>query len=1155
MAVKLSPEQIAEMVEHARGIIKSALDTKVFTVEFVYQIPEINFNILKIANNDSEIIRFEILEDFSPGSQIGIDIKGFVNPVIDRKLKPLSTLPKGLYTAILDGNDYVVVNYMEYSIPTIVGTATDAEVLAGKTYYSDVNELRTGTMQNLGKITIEPSEVVQTIVPGYYEEIIVKAYSLTELTGDATILDVVSGRTFYSNSNELKIGIIPDRGTLNVVFDESLHVHPRGYYEAVNIELPPDPVMVGTATPADVKGSKTFYSTSHKNIQEGDIVVYQLADVEHDITEPIVLGKGFYESFVVKPVPPTVLDGTAEENHVLAGKKFYSKNLELKTGTLVRNPLRTIKVSTVDQVIPEGLYQGIKLQPKDEITLTGTAQPSDVLNTETFYNTDPEIRLNGNIPVNGAQTITLASSPINRPLGYYESILVKGKTPPVLTGNAVANRVMKGFNVYGTDPFNKIEGTIETYEVGPYSNLVSSVLLQSGYYKQITVNPRTAPVLDGTATAEKVLAGFDFYNTDALRKVSGTLQFIPVTTVNNPGSAVEYNNVVIEEITVAPRLLPTMTGNAIEANVFEGVKFYSNNPLELKTGTLPVYPPETVSSVVSDIVKPRGFYTELTVAAQSLPTLVGNAAPADVLANETFFSNDPLNKQTGNIVVNPSEVISNVVTPIVKNEGYYQEITVQPRTLPALTGTATENDVVDTRTFYSDTINKKTGNIPIRSMEASTLKASEEGKLTLNIGRGLYTTGRLQIIDNNFISDKIVEGEVFLGVTGTKKMSGEIVPVINGVTNREALAQGNINKGNMVGLIAGTSKSGAYEKINDLLSDVEFDNESGIAVIEDQYVILGSVSYPYLRGFDSKLNMLPITIDIQPPGAVFAIKSSKDGKRLYVSHDGAPYLTIYSLLNGELSKDPGLEIAPLSPPTSIAVASNEDVTLTFATSPYMINYSFENDTLVKKPYPATMSNVVTKNAQYFKIDTVEYLEVIVDNKNIVRYSLGAVYTYVSTVVENNLKNYINNGTIAIIVKDVFNVKYKGIDYNFAVPENIKSLSLSEDSKTLLIGSESSKLNMYELTLGETLSFTEKLNDGESMFDILPGTYPSQIIQFTGYVVMVTPVDNRFIIYKTDVSSYVVPITAFLSTYSDIGYAISDTISGEMCQYRSIFRLN
>ena len=146
-------------------------------------------------------------------------------------------------------------------------SATTKEVLSGYTYNDSEGEVQNGTMPNNGAInkTINVDEKFEGDA-GYYSSINITGPTLT---GNAEVSNVLADKTFYSNSGTIQIGTMPNNGTviINIEANDSKTLS-EGYYSSINIT---GPSLTGNATVDNVLSGQTFYSNSGE-IQTGTMV-------------------------------------------------------------------------------------------------------------------------------------------------------------------------------------------------------------------------------------------------------------------------------------------------------------------------------------------------------------------------------------------------------------------------------------------------------------------------------------------------------------------------------------------------------------------------------------------------------------------------------------------------------------------------------------------------------------------------------------------------------------------------------------------------------------------------------------------------------------------------------------------------------------------
>lgn len=137
-------------------------------------------------------------------------------------------------------------------------TATPAQVLEGYTFNDSEGEKQTGTMPTY---TIDTSVAVDgtytNTTPGYYTNITVKGPTLS---GNAAASNVLTGKTFYSDSGTKQTGTMADQGAVDTsVSVGGSYTGSAGYYSSIKVA---GPTLSGNATAGQVLTGKTFYNNS-----------------------------------------------------------------------------------------------------------------------------------------------------------------------------------------------------------------------------------------------------------------------------------------------------------------------------------------------------------------------------------------------------------------------------------------------------------------------------------------------------------------------------------------------------------------------------------------------------------------------------------------------------------------------------------------------------------------------------------------------------------------------------------------------------------------------------------------------------------------------------------------------------------------------------
>ena len=141
----------------------------------------------------------------------------------------------------------------------------------------------------------------------------------------------------------------------------------------------------------------------------------RLADAAVD---DVLKGRKFYSGDKTLKTGTLELTGTASSDDVLSGVTFYNTNAKSKQiGTLEL----TGNAYADDVLMGRTFYNtDAKTKVTGTLALTGTAYASDVLYGETFYNTNAKTKVTGTMPNRGAVYTTInPGSSYTVPAGYH----------------------------------------------------------------------------------------------------------------------------------------------------------------------------------------------------------------------------------------------------------------------------------------------------------------------------------------------------------------------------------------------------------------------------------------------------------------------------------------------------------------------------------------------------------------------------------------------------------------------------------------------------------------------------------------------------------------------------------------------------------------
>lgn len=254
-------------------------------------------------------------------------------------------------------------------------------------------------------------------------------------------------------------------------------------------------------------------------------------------------------------------------------------------------------------------------------------------------------------------------------------------------------------------------------------------------------------------------------------------------------------------------------GDAVAANVLAG-KAFSNDDDTGIMGTMPnngSVGTITLDTQNKEYVIPKGYHNGLgkvkavisgliasvikagTTVGDILGTFTSDATAAagDILQDKTAYAKG--NKLTGTMPNNGSKTFTPSDSIQTSGAGYYSGIAVNPR--PALSGSATEGNVLAGTTFYNNNYTKRTGTMPNRGAVSQSLPINGSyaipagyhngsGKVTQSIptkaaqtytpctasqtiSAGQYLNGAQTIKgDANLIPANILSGKNIFGVVG-----------------------------------------------------------------------------------------------------------------------------------------------------------------------------------------------------------------------------------------------------------------------------------------------------------------------------------------------------------------------------------------------------
>ena len=169
--------------------------------------------------------------------------------------------------------------------PTLSGTATNKDVLAGKTFYNTSYTLQNGGIQTYGGATTITSNTTLATAGMYLDKNLVINVPSPTLSGNAIASQVLKGQKFYSNSYNLQTGtmesyngdfIITQNGTISIahmyVNSDIVVAIPNEAVTEISTSAEMDALLVE----ANVGKYYKFIGTTDNKYTNGDIYQVEL---------------------------------------------------------------------------------------------------------------------------------------------------------------------------------------------------------------------------------------------------------------------------------------------------------------------------------------------------------------------------------------------------------------------------------------------------------------------------------------------------------------------------------------------------------------------------------------------------------------------------------------------------------------------------------------------------------------------------------------------------------------------------------------------------------------------------------------------------------------------------------------------------------------
>lgn len=446
--------------------------------------------------------------------------------------------------------------------PTLDGDASEANVLSGKTFYSDSTTKKTGSMTNHGAVS--PSALSAgssyTVPAGYHNGSgVVTTQTLAAQTGvdtGKTAIDsshVLTGYQGWVNGTKVSGSYTPSSSSIQAsksatAGTTAIDVTPDSGYDAMaKVVVSPTPSETKTDTP-NVSTTKDVTPTSGKLLSKVTI-----NPLTHTGYSP---SSSSYTSIPMGTSQTIDLGANHDKRYVRVQATGPSGTKDA-TGT----PLTTNGDHTITGL---GNYTGVKVNVNvPGATYDGDAAVGDVLYGKTFYSNN-STKKTGSMTNNGAVSPSALSAggSYTIPAGYHNgSGVVSAKDlasqTAVDSGKTAidASHVVSGYQ--GWVNGNKVSGTVTSKSAATYNTSTTDQTISAGQYlsgaqtiKAVTTENISAANIKQGVTVKVGDANDD----DRILSVTGTYTGGGGTATetllwqnSSPSTAISYTTVTLSE--------------------------------------------------------------------------------------------------------------------------------------------------------------------------------------------------------------------------------------------------------------------------------------------------------------------------------------------------------------------------------------------------------------------------------------------------------------------------------------------------------------------------------------------------------------------------------------------------------------------------------